>query len=250
MATLTAVLVQEPGRPTTLNPTVPLALELVVQRAMAKSPRDRYQTMAELDRELAAFDPDLAHRPSVAPSLPPSSAPGPDGAVKTVVRKLSPRALHAALARTQESVRVARPGLLLFTSMGFLWLLASLAVAVGSSIRYARDDAGDLSQVESALSLVGVAAALVTPLVLWLRHLLRVVWPSTPRSLETMARLRATVLYGAAAYGIAALFVQVLLVLLQRHGAFVARPIWTLFAVVVGLATSVASWLLSFPRRR
>jgi serine/threonine-protein kinase len=250
MATLTAVLVQEPGRPTTLNPTVPLALELVVQRAMAKNPSDRYQTMAELDRELAAFDPDIAHRPSLAPTVPPPAAAGPESAVKTVVRKLSPKALHAALERTQESVRVARPGLLLFTSLGFLWILASLAVAVGSSIRYVREEGSDLSQVEAVLCLVGVAAALVTPLVLWLRHLLRVVWPSTPRSLETMARLRATVLYGAAAYGIAALFVQVLLVLLQRHGSYVARPIWTLFAVFVGLATSAASWLLTSPRRR
>jgi serine/threonine protein kinase len=249
MATLTAVLVQEPGRPTTLNPGVPLALELVVQRAMAKNPADRYQTMVELDRELAAFDPDALHRPSLAPTVPPP-APGPDGAVKTVVRKLAPKALHAALERTQESVRVARPGLLLFTSLGFLWILASLAVAVGSTIRAARPEGADLSQVEAALCLVGVAAALVTPLVLWLRYLLRVVWPSTPRSLETMARLRATVLYGAAAYGIAALFVQVLLVLLQRHGSFVARPIWTLFAVGVGLATSAASWLLSSARRR
>jgi hypothetical protein len=184
------------------------------------------------------------------PSLPPPAAPGPEGAVKTVVRKLAPKALQAALARTQESVRVARPGLLLFTSLGFLWLLASLAVAVGSSIRYARADTSDLSQVEAALCLVGVGAALVTPLVLWLRHLLRVVWPSTPRSLETMARLRATVLYGAAAYGIAALFVQVFLVLLQRNGSFVARPIWTLLVVIVGLAVSAASWLLTSSRRR
>jgi serine/threonine protein kinase len=249
MATLTAVLVQEPGRPTTLNPSVPLALELVVQRAMAKNPADRYQTMAELDRELAAFDAEIGHRPSLAPTVPPPAG-GPESAVKTVVRKLSPKALHAALERTQESVRVARPGLLLFTSLGFLWILASLAVAVASAIRSAREDGSDLSQVEAALCLIGVAAALVTPLVLWLRHLLRVVWPSTPRSLETMARLRATVLYGAAAYGIAALFVQVLLVLLQRHGSFVARPIWTLFAVAVGLATSAASWLLSSARRR
>jgi serine/threonine protein kinase len=249
MATLTAVLVQEPGRPSTLNPTVPLALELVVQRAMAKNPKDRYQTMSELDRELAAFDPDLAHRLSAVPSMPPPAAAGPESTVKTVIRKLSPKALHAALERTQESVRVARPGLLLFTSLGFLWLLASLAVAVGSAIRYAREEGADLSQVEAMLCLVGVAAGLVTPLVLWLRHLLRVVWPSTPRSLETMARLRATVLYGAAAYGIAALFVQVLLVLLQRHGSYVARPIWTLFVVLVGLATSAAAWLLTSSRR-
>jgi len=250
MATLTAVLVQEPGRPTTLNPTLPLALELVVQRAMAKNPADRYQTMAELDHELAAFDPELAHRPSLAPTVPPPPDEGPTSKSATVVRRLSPKAIHAALARTQQSVQVARPGLLLFTSLGFLWLLASLAVMIGSIIRYAREDTGDLSQVEAVLSIVGVAAALVTPLVLWLRYLFRAVWPSTPKSLETMARLRATVLYGAAAYGIAALFVQLFLVIVQRHASLASRPIWSLFALVIGFATSVISWFLSSPRRR
>ncbi len=249
MATLTAVLVQEPDRPTTLLPGLPLSLELVVQRAMAKEPRDRYQSMAELDRELAGFDPDLASRPSaLPPSLPPG--PTPDGAVTTAVRRFAPKAFRDALERTQQSVQVARPGLLLFTSLGFLWLLASLSVLVGSAIRYSGDDVTDLSQVEAVLSLVGVAAALVTPLVLWLRYLLRVVWPSTPRSLETMARLRGTVLYGAAAYGIAALFVQLLLVVIQRRALLTARPLWTLFTLVVGLAASGITWLLSSPRRR
>ena len=111
-------------------------------------------------------------------------------------------------------------------------------------------DTGDLSQVEALLSILGVAAALVTPLVLWLRYLLRAIWPSTPKSLETMARLRATVLYGAAAYGIAALFVQLFLVIVQRHASLASRPIWSLFALVTGLATSVISWFLSSPRRR
>jgi serine/threonine-protein kinase len=249
MAILTAVLVQEPERPTTLNTTLPLALELVVQRTMAKAPEDRYQSMAELDRELAGFDPDLAQRPSTVPFQPSPAEPAPDGAVKTVVKRLAPKALQAALERTQHSVQVARPGLLLFTSLGFLWLLASAAVVIGSIIRLTRDNAADLSQVEAILSLVGVTAALVTPLVLWLRYLLRVVWPSTPRSLDTMARLRATVLYGAAAYGIATLCMHLFLVLLERHASLVARPLWTLFALLFGLSTSTATWLLMSRRR-
>jgi serine/threonine protein kinase len=246
MATLTAVLVQEPGRPTVVNPDVPLALELVIQRAMAKDPKDRYQSMTELERELSGFDPELLSRPSTAP---PDSLP-PDPSAKTVVRRPSPRALRASLEQTQQSVRVARPGLLLFSGLGFAWLLANVAVAIGGVIRLVRGDASDLSQVEAVLSIFGVTAALVTPLVLWIRHLSRDVWPSTPKSLELMAQLRGTVLYSAAAYGIAALAIQLALSVIERRSALTARPVWTLLTFVVALATAVTSWLMLRSRRK
>ena len=146
------------------------SVELVIQRAMAKDPKDRYATMADLERELAAFDPELLSRPSVAP--PPESHP-PDANAATVVRRPSPRAMRAALHQTQQSVKVARPGLLAFTGLGFAWLLANVAVAVGGLIRTLRGEASDLSQTEAVLSILGVTAALVTPLVLWVRHLMR-----------------------------------------------------------------------------
>jgi serine/threonine protein kinase len=246
MATLTAVLVQEPGRPTVVNPDVPLALELVIQRAMAKDPKDRYQSMAELERELAAFDPELLSRPSAAP--PPSSPPDPSA--QTVVKRLSPRQVRASLEQTQQSVRVARPGLLAFSGLGFAWLVANVAVAVGGVIRLTRGDTSDLSQVEAVLSILGVTAALVTPLVLWVRHLARDVWPSTPKSLELMARLRGTVLYSAAAYGIAALVVELGFAIIERRSAMIARPVWALFMFVVGLGTAVVSWLMLSARKR
>ena len=55
-ATLSMVLTQEPPRPRDLDPRIPEGLELVVQRAMAKDPRDRYATMTDLDHALAALD--------------------------------------------------------------------------------------------------------------------------------------------------------------------------------------------------
>jgi serine/threonine-protein kinase len=51
-STLRMVLTEDPPRPRSLAPDVPEALELVIQRSMAKDPRDRYQTTAELDRAL------------------------------------------------------------------------------------------------------------------------------------------------------------------------------------------------------
>jgi serine/threonine protein kinase len=246
MATLTAVLVQEPGRPTVVNPDVPLALELVIQRAMAKDPKDRYQSMAELERELSAFDPELLSRPSAAP--PPSMPPDPSA--KTIVNRPSPRQMRASLEQTQQSVRVARPGLLLFSGLGFAWLVSNVAVAVGGVIRLSRGDTSDLSQVEAVLSLLGVTAALVTPLALWIRHLARDVWPSTPKSLELMARLRGTVLYSAAAYGIAALAVELMFAIIERRSAMVARPVWALLTFLVAVGTAVTSWLMLSARRK
>jgi serine/threonine-protein kinase len=246
MATLTAVLVQEPGRPTLVNPDVPLALELVIQRAMAKDPKDRYPSMHELDRELAAFDPELLSRPSAAP--PPSNPPDPNA--QTVVKRLSPRQMRAALEQTQQSVRVARPGLLAFSGLGFAWLVANVAVAVGAMIRLSRSDRADLSQVEAVLSIGGVTAALVTPFVLWVRHLARDVWPSTPKSLELMARLRGTVLYSAAAYGIAALGVELGFAIVERRAALVSGPVWALLTFTVALGTAVTSWLMLSARKK
>jgi len=53
MAILTAVLTQEPERPSTLEPSIPLSLELIVQRTMAKSPAERFATMEALEQALA-----------------------------------------------------------------------------------------------------------------------------------------------------------------------------------------------------
>jgi serine/threonine-protein kinase len=59
LATLTSVLTEDPPRPREIDPSVPDALEIVIQRAMAKDPADRYRTTAALEADLAAFDTGL-----------------------------------------------------------------------------------------------------------------------------------------------------------------------------------------------
>ncbi len=53
---LTSVIWDEPARPKTLRRDLPDALELVIQRAMAKDPDQRFASMSELDAALAPFD--------------------------------------------------------------------------------------------------------------------------------------------------------------------------------------------------
>ncbi len=59
----------EPSPPRKLDPTIPVDLETIVLKAMAKAPSDRYTTAAELATDLGRFldnRPILARRPSLA----------------------------------------------------------------------------------------------------------------------------------------------------------------------------------------
>jgi serine/threonine protein kinase len=241
MATLTAVLTEEPPRPSELNPEVPLALELVIQRAMAKSPGERFQSMAELDAALVPFD-----TPTAAPIDIASGATIIDrsaaATAKTVLRQSAATVQSANMDEATRTVKLARPGLVFFTGLGGLWLLAGALITVASSIRLVRGGA-DLTQSEVVISLVGGLAALATPAVLWIRHLAREVWPSTPRAIETQQRLRRTVLFSAATAGIGALIVQIFEVLLKRNGAGLARPSWALLIIIASAGVAAATWL-------
>jgi serine/threonine-protein kinase len=54
--TIGRVLSEDPKRPRELDRTIPEGVELLIQRAMARSPADRPATAMELERELAVFD--------------------------------------------------------------------------------------------------------------------------------------------------------------------------------------------------
>lgn len=252
MATLTAVLVQEPERPSAIEPSIPLALELVIQRAMAKRPEDRYATMEEFDLDLAAFDSvSSPHTTSMLPPAPADAGPATaERTKKTLFNRTSPRSLGQALEETTRNVQLARPGILFFTALGVFWVLVNVSVASGAAIRLFRGTASDLTGAESVMAVLGVIAALATPIYLWVRHVKTEIWPSTPRSVQWMWRLRKTVLYSAATYGLTALFVQVFEVIFARHSLGVARPGWALLSFLTAMGMAVGTWLLTRPEKR
>jgi len=245
MATLTAVLTEEPPRPSELSTEIPLSLELVIQKAMAKNPAERFQTMAELDAALAPFD--LQSQPLDVASTPTIIDRSAAATAKTVLRQSAATVQSANIEEATRAVKLARPGLVFFSGLGGLWLLGCVLVAVASSIRLAGGGA-DLTQTEAVISLIAALGALGTPAFLWIRHLSREVWPSTPRALEAQARLRRTVLYSAATAGITALIVHLFEVLLKRNGGGLARPSWALFTVVTSLLVGVATWASLRPK--
>ena len=173
-----------------------------------------------------------------------------DSAAQTILSRVtSARSRRSALAQTQMTAKSARPGLLFFTGLGFVWLFANLLIATGSAIRLVRGDGSELGETEIVLTMIGAAAALVTPLVIWLRYLVREVWPNTPRAIELMGRLRRTVLYSAAAYAIMALFVQLLFVVIQRHSSAVAHPVGSLVTFVAAWLAAGGTWMSTRPPR-
>jgi peptidoglycan biosynthesis protein MviN/MurJ (putative lipid II flippase) len=99
------------------------------------------------------------------------------------------------------------------------------------------------------MSLVGALGTLAAPAVLWIRYIGREIWPSTPRAIETQQRLRRTVLYSAAAAGIAALVAQLFEVVVWRSGSGLARPGWALFVIGVAVLFALTTWFALAPRR-
>lgn len=63
-------------------------------------------------------------------------------------------------------------------------------------------------------------------------------------------RLRRTVLYSSAAYGIGAVLVQLFEGVVGRNGLGVARPGWSLFAFVIALTVGGLTWIGSGSRAR
>jgi serine/threonine protein kinase len=253
MAILTAVLTQEPERPSTLEPSVPLSLELIVQRTMAKSPGERFATMEALEQALAPFDSPDAHPPPVMQG-PLSGAAGDtpptllEAAARTLLASPSTGSMQDVLEETARSVRLARPGLVFFTGLGLFWGFVNVVVVAAALVRLVRGT--DLSTAEVTLSIIGVLATLSSPAIIWIRHLRRDVWPSTPRSVEMVMRLRRTVLYSSAAYGLGAVLVQLFEGVVGRNGLGVARPGWSLFVFVVALTVGALTWLGSGARAR
>ncbi len=254
MAILTAVLTQEPERPSTLEPSIPLSLELVVQRTMAKTPSERFPTMEALEQALEPFDAPDARLPALTPksSPEPSNQGEPttlfEAAARTLLATPSSGSVHEQMEETARSVRLARPGLVFFTGFGLLWGFVNVVVVAAALVRLIRGT--DLSTAEVTLSIIGVLATLASPALMWIRHLRRDVWPSTPRSVEIQTRLRRVVLYSAAAYGLGAVLVQLFEGVVGRNGLGVARPGWSLFVFVIALVVGTLTWLGASSRAR
>jgi serine/threonine-protein kinase len=227
-AVLTMVLSEEPPRPRSIEPSIPEGLELVVQRAMAKDPRERHQSMAELDLALAPFD--TVGDAFDVPAPPVSVRSLGDGTVaKTSVRgglDATARTMMAQMGRSGPAgdPKLARP-LIIGLSAGIaVWLLGGFADAIAGVVRYFHE--GELTFTESLLLSIGSAVAAATPATLYVRHVKRAVWPNSVKALQLAADLRRTVLTAFATYGALAIVLRIVLTMIVRSSADLANGLW------------------------
>ncbi len=259
---LTQVLTEEPRRPRAVDSSVPGELELVIERAMARNCSDRLPTMADLEAELAAIDSGPG---SVDGSLPSMLPPGPNSGVKTLPssNQATTRTLHAI--RAQREVRSARPALILVTLVGYAWLVGILVLGAADVIRFSKTSivrlmttapegatlsiGGKLTRNEAILVSVGVAAATITPLLVWIRHVARKVWPNTSTSVAFAARARASLTAGIVWYGILTLSLNLLESTIIRQSPGTLQAIWSAPIIVTSLSFLITTWWFAGHRK-
>jgi len=227
-AILLAVLKQKPPQPRVIAPEIPENLELIVQRAMARDPEERYQSMAEMRQALEGFAASL-----VLPESP--------------VQRVTPRSRLNVESEAYE-VRTARPRLLLY---GLLTLAAGVA-GLSSVLSSLELFTGKLhfTRLEVALILLGIAGTLLTPALLLLRRIRENIWNQHARVLQLLANLKETLGWAVLAYGSSVLLTLFLDAVVGRFevSPLLGHPqgvsfagwnlIWLLCALLAGAAAS------------
>ncbi len=224
-----AVLTSDPPRPCALEPSIPLALELVIERAMAHNRDKRFDSAAELNAALAPFDVS-------SDALAASSGGHGDGASG---------AAALALGNTTARVDRATREVLLLAGVGSTWLGLSVFNAQVSLLRLTwGEPAAPLSLVLftlASLLLVGVPSLL---LALRIRD---TTWPDTTRRPELAQQLRAPVLVAGTVFGLGTFLLRFSeLVLVRSWGA--AWPGWDPILFVLCIVAAFST--VQMERRR
>jgi Protein kinase domain len=238
-ATLTAVLTQDPPRPRSLEASIPEPLEMIIQKAMAKRPQDRYESMVELDDELSVYEPHEGD----ATTLTIPAAQGQQWMRATSSELQRSGSLH----RQVRTVALARPLILVLGALGVFWAAGTLIMAITTGFRVVRGGGAraNLEPTEAVLLVLLVGFALLTPLILVGRWLAKSVWGNSVKSVELADRLRGPVLVGLSAYGFTSLLVRLLESVLLRRAVGVAWPWWDVVLFIVAVVAAGGSFLVT-----
>ena len=263
IATLASVLTREPAPPRSLNEAIPPELELVILKAMAKLPSQRYRTMRELDMALESFDvrsvssslsdaavssdafetsldlgldtePELdsalleqLELDNVEPAPPPPAPEPPKSLLQPLARFIGAEALDPARVKL----------VWLAWAMGVTALLG-LIDATTSAIRVSRAGA-PLTGTEIVMSTLGSLALLVMPTWLFGHYVSARIWSSTPRVLETTRRMRRVLFAGLVTYAAGTLLVRVFSGVLSSDLSATASAAWGLSTILIGASAGV-----------
>lgn len=191
-ATVLAVMSREPERPRAVHPSVSEALEVIIQRAMAKEPEQRYGSMRDLQAALTALERDP-------------------------IASISPPKKHSESGGLEEESRGARLRLALWTgsaltlgAMSLIGIVAGVLALHGTTI--------DPSTTELML-LAGLAGVSTFPIAIALQRVRHQVWENSAKVIDWIQRVRVPVIAGLCAYGLAAFSTRFGDELLGRPGA-------------------------------
>jgi len=233
-ATLTMVLTQEPRRPRSIVPSIPDGLELVIQRAMAKDPQDRYPTAMELADALQPFDPD-----------------GLAVSVGTTTKALAARASGTLVRPRPEGASRARPVIVMLSGGILAWLIFGLVDALGGVVRGVHQS--ELTATEATLLIVGIVFIVATPAAVFAYRVKQDVWPNSVRAIELSKDLGRIAAAACVSYGVAGLTGRVLCSVLLRDSPSMASGQWDaglFLASFVGGAIGAAIGPVSRARQR
>ncbi len=230
--TILAVMERDPVRPRAIEPSITEPLELVIQRAMAKEPADRYPDMASLKFAIEPFGlPTLAANRRHA---------------EQTVALASRGGSRLGLEADADAVRLARPRLVLYilltvvVSAGLLaTLMGGIAVLTGWL---------SFSTSELGLLLLAAAGTSLTPAILIVRQLRRDVWHNSARVLDLLDRVRDPLLAALTALGLSLVVLRFVDGVVARHaagrllqgGVGIAWAGWNLLLPVVALMAAGA----------
>jgi tRNA A-37 threonylcarbamoyl transferase component Bud32 len=236
-ATISALITSTPARPRAIDPSLPEALEVVIQKAMAERPAERYGSMADLDAALAPFD--------TGEGLDDLALAGATAAPKR--RSAAERTVAAAeIERSRREARAARPTIATTGLVAAVCAVLALADAATAGVRYLKG--GDVTGLEGILILVGVLAAVATPLVFLLKGVFRAVWSNTARAVGLARVLRSAAIVALAAYGVAALVVRFTCAVVFHHAVSAAGPGYSL--LLAGVAAVAGAIVVAVHRFR
>jgi serine/threonine protein kinase len=230
-ATIMSVLLEDPERPCAINPTIPASLEMLIQRAMAKVADARYQSMDELDAELATFVERTATGQSVMP--PPGASPA-----------RSNTTLGRAAMDTQRDVALSRPTIVVLGSLGVFGVLGVLMSMSAAAIRMSRGGTAisNVTGSEALLLASLLTLALSTPIGFAIYLVRKNVWSNSAKTLALATSLRHGVLAAFLTYGLIALTVRLTETLLMRQAAGVAWPVWDLVGGLVAIVSGIGTF--------
>jgi len=194
-STLATLLEREPVRPSTLDPTIPIGMEALIQRAMARDPEARPQTIEQLDAELAAFEGSLGPTESQRPILDPmASVPGG-------VLSVLPPAMHsetaAEITRRARRVRPLAVGLAVPAAVAAAGGVAAMLAAFVSAL----GEGAPLTSTETVLVAGGAGLAAVAVLGVYVHALVKS-WSAGPAVEALWHRAAIAVVIGLVTLGV------------------------------------------------